>query len=139
MPAFAGLTPPGPSSPIRRMRQGEDERKTGRKGAVKWVLSYLRPHRRIFIPSVVALFLTAALSLAFPFFLKDLIGDPADALRSGIDPAVAKSRADQKILWLLGALALQAFISYWRVRGFIRAGEAALNDLRKDLFRHLLK
>ncbi len=121
------------------MRKGEDERKTGRKGAVKWVLSYLRPHRKVFIPSVIALFLTAALSLAFPFFLKDLIGEPVDALRAGVDPEVARANADEKILWLLGALALQAFIAFWRVQGFIRSGEAALNDLRRDLFRHLLK
>jgi ATP-binding cassette subfamily B protein len=56
-----------------------------------------------------------------------------------VDAAATKARADQKILWLLGVLAVQAFIAYWRVKGFTRSGEAALNDLRRDLFRHLMK
>jgi ATP-binding cassette subfamily B protein len=34
---------------------------------------------------------------------------------------------------------LQAFIGFFRVQGFIRSGEAALNRLRKDLFTHLLR
>ena len=121
------------------MRKAETEKKGDIKGGLGWVLSYLKPHRKIFIPSVIALFVTAGLSLAFPLFLKDLIGDPADSLRSGVDAAATKARADQKILWLLGVLAVQAFIAYWRVKGFTRSGEAALNDLRRELFRHLMK
>jgi ATP-binding cassette subfamily B protein len=121
------------------MRKAEPEKKRDIKGGLGWVLGYLKPHRRIFIPSLIALFVTAALSLAFPLFLKDLIGDPADALRNGVDAAATKAKADEKILWLLGALALQAFIAFWRVLGFTKSGEAALNDLRRHLFRHLLK
>jgi ATP-binding cassette subfamily B protein len=121
------------------MRKAETEKKRDIKGGLGWVLSYLKPHRKIFIPSLVALFVTAALSLAFPLFLKDLIGDPADALRHGVDAAATQARADKTILWLLGALALQAFIAFWRVLGFTKSGEAALNDLRRHLFRHLLK
>jgi ATP-binding cassette subfamily B protein len=116
-----------------------EKKKTGGKDGLAWVLGYLRPHRRIFIPSVIALFVTAALSLAFPLFLKDLIGDPADSWRQGVDAAATRQRADDKILLLLGVLALQAFIAYWRVKGFTRAGEAALNDLRRELFTHLMK
>ncbi|MCW1916195.1 ABC transporter transmembrane domain-containing protein [Luteolibacter sp. GHJ8] len=119
---------------------GEDKKKRDIKGGLAWVLSYVRPYRHIFIPSLVALFVTAALSLAFPFFLKELIGDPADAWKDGsIDVLATRKKADETILWLVGILAVQAFIAYWRVRGFTRAGEAALNDLRRDLFQHLLK
>ncbi|WP_367875373.1 ABC transporter ATP-binding protein [Luteolibacter sp. Populi] len=88
----------------------------------------------------MALFVTAGLGLAFPFFLKDLIGDPADAWKGGaIDVAATRQKADAKILMLVGILAVQAFIAYWRVRGFTYSGEAALNDLRRDLFNRLLK
>jgi ATP-binding cassette subfamily B protein len=119
---------------------GEDKKKRDIKGGLAWVLSYVRPYRNIFIPSLAALFVTAALSLAFPFFLKELIGDPADAWKDGsIDVQATRRKADETILWLIGILAVQAFIAYWRVRGFTRAGEAALNDLRRDLFQHLLK
>lgn len=119
---------------------GEDKKKRDIKGGLAWVLSYVRPYRHIFIPSLAALFVTAALSLAFPFFLKELIGDPADAWKDGsIDVQATRQKADETILWLIGILAVQAFIAYWRVRGFTRAGEAALNDLRRDLFQYLLK
>ena len=122
-----------------RMRNAGRDEKSDVRGGLGWVLSYIRPHRKIFIPSLIALFLTAGLSLAFPWFLKDLVGDPADAWKEGVDAAATRQKADGKILWLLGILAVQAFVAYWRVRGFTRAGEGALNDLRRDLFGHLLK
>jgi len=121
------------------MRKAEADKKRDVKGGIGWVLSYVRPHRKIFIPSVIALFVTAGLSLAFPWFLKDLVGDPADAWKRGVDAAATSRKADAKIVWLLVILAVQAFIAYWRVRGFTRSGEGALNDLRRDLFAHLLK
>jgi ABC-type multidrug transport system fused ATPase/permease subunit len=36
-------------------------------------------------------------------------------------------------------LVLQAFIAFFRVQGFIRSGESALNRLRRDLFAHLVR
>ena len=121
------------------MRKAETEKKSDIKGSLGWVMSYVRPYRKIFIPSLIALFVTAALALAFPFFLKDLVGDPADAWKGGGDAAATRDKADQVIFWLLGALALQSFIAYWRVRGFTWSGESALNALRRDLFSRLLK
>jgi ATP-binding cassette, subfamily B, bacterial len=104
-----------------------------------WLWHYLSRHKKIFLPSLVALFFTAALSLVFPLCLKDLIGDPSDALRKGIDTQLVLQKVDRVVVIMLCALALQALIGYWRVQGFIRSGEAALNDLRKDLFDHLTK
>jgi ATP-binding cassette subfamily B protein len=102
-----------------------------------WLWHYLSRHKGIFLPSLIALLFTAGLSLVFPWFLKDLIGDPSDALRRGVDPARVVEKVDRDVLIMVAALALQAFIGYWRVQGFIRSGEAALNDMRKDLFDHL--
>ncbi|WP_193211247.1 ABC transporter ATP-binding protein [Luteolibacter marinus] len=121
------------------MRKAESGKKGDIKGSLAWVLSYVRPYRKVFIPSLIALFVTAGLALAFPFFLKDLVGDPADAWKGGGDAVATRDKADQVIFWLLGALAVQAFIAYWRVRGFTWSGESALNALRRDLFSHLLK
>lgn len=103
----------------------------------QWLWHYLSRHKKIFLPSLLALLFTAGLSLVFPWFLKDLIGDPSDALRRGVDPAIVVQKVDRDVLIMVAALALQAFIGYWRVQGFIRSGEAALNDMRKDLFDHL--
>ncbi len=102
-----------------------------------WLWHYLSRHKAFFLPSLIALLFTAGLSLVFPWFLKDLIGDPSDALRRGVDPARVVEKVDRDVLIMVAALALQAFIGYWRVQGFIRSGEAALNDMRKDLFDHL--
>lgn len=104
-----------------------------------WLWAYLSRHKRVFIPSLIALFLTAGLSLAFPWFLKELIGDPADALRNGVDPQAVLAKSNRVVVSLLCVLVLQAFVAFWRVRGFIHSGEAALNDLRKDLFAHLVR
>jgi ATP-binding cassette subfamily B protein len=105
----------------------------------RWILGYLMKEKAVFLPSLAALFVTAMLSLAFPWFLKELIGNPAVAYRSGVDPAAVLAKSDQILMQLVGVLALQAFIAFFRVQGFIRSGESALNRLRSDLFAHLVR
>jgi ATP-binding cassette, subfamily B, bacterial len=105
----------------------------------RWILSYLMREKLIFLPSLAALFFTAVLSLAFPYYLKELIGNPTDALRNGVDPAIVLEKSNHVVLMLVGTLAVQSIIAFFRVQGFIRSGEAALNHLRRDLFAHLVK
>jgi ABC-type multidrug transport system fused ATPase/permease subunit len=107
--------------------------------AIRWILGYLMLERRIFLPSLAALFFTAILSLAFPYFLGKLVGGPSDALKQSLDPQVVLARSNDVVLQLVGVLALQAFIAFFRVQGFIRSGESALNRLRRDLFSHLVR
>ena len=104
----------------------------------RWILSYLLREKHVFVPSLIALFLTAGLALAFPYFLKELVGSPVDALQKAVPPAEILARTNDIILKLIAALFLQATIGYFRVQGFIRSGESALNHLRKDLFKHVL-
>lgn len=101
--------------------------------------SYLGKYRKIFIPSVVALFLTALLSLAFPYFLGSLIGSPQEAMQHGVDTENVGKKINQVVTTLLIILCIQAFVAYWRVRGFIKAGESALCDLRQDVFARLVR
>jgi ATP-binding cassette subfamily B protein len=105
----------------------------------RWVLGYLMREKAVFLPSLAALFFTAMLSLAFPWFLKELIGNPADAMKNGVDPAAVLAKSNRVVLELVAVLALQAFIAFFRVQGFIRSGESALNRLRRDLFQHLVR
>ena len=105
----------------------------------RWVLGYLMQEKAIFLPSLAALFFTAILSLAFPYFLKELIGNPTDALRQGVDPAQVLEKSNHVVLMLISVLAVQSMIAFFRVQGFIRSGEAALNRLRRDIFAHLVK
>ena len=101
--------------------------------------SYLGKYRKIFIPSVIALFLTGALSLAFPYFLGSLIGSPQEAMKDGLDTGVVSSEINRVVSTLLIILCIQAIVAYWRVRGFIKAGESALCDLRQDVFARLVR
>jgi ATP-binding cassette subfamily B protein len=105
----------------------------------RWILGYLLREKAVFFPSLLALFLTAMLSLAFPYFLKELVGNPSDALRHSVDPALILERSNRIVLELLAVLGLQAVVAFFRVQGFIRSGESALNNLRSDLYRHLLR
>ncbi|MDA7537083.1 ABC transporter transmembrane domain-containing protein [bacterium] len=100
---------------------------------------YLAPYKKIFIPSVIALFLTGGLSLAFPYYLGSLIGSPQEALREGGDATHIAANIDRVVITLLIILCIQAFVAYWRVRGFIKAGESALCDLRQDVFARLVR
>jgi ATP-binding cassette subfamily B protein len=105
----------------------------------RWILGYLMAEKAVFLPSLAALFFTAMLSLAFPWFLKELIGNPTDALKHGVDPQQVLAKSNRVVLQLVAVLALQAFIAFFRVQGFIRSGESALNRLRRDLFAHLAR
>lgn len=101
--------------------------------------SYLGKYRKIFVPSVIALFVTGGLSLAFPYYLGSLIGSPQDAMQEGANLAEVSEKINKVVSTLLIILAIQAFVAYWRVRGFIKAGESALCDLRQDVFARLVR
>jgi ATP-binding cassette, subfamily B, bacterial len=105
----------------------------------RWILGYLMKEKAIFLPSLFALFFTAMLSLAFPWFLKELIGNPTDALKSGLDPQAVLAKSNRVVLSLVAVLAVQAFIAFFRVIGFIKSVESAMNHLRRDLFAHLVR
>ncbi len=104
---------------------------------------YMDSYKHIFIPSLIALYTTAALSLAFPYFLSKLIGKSMMASAGSGDAAATKNEiinnVDGIVLLLVAALLLQSFITYWRVRGFIKSGEGALNEIRKALFSRMVR
>ncbi|MDA9197217.1 hypothetical protein N9O52_03480, partial [Akkermansiaceae bacterium] len=72
--------------------------------------SYLGKYRKIFIPSVVALFVTGGLSLAFPYFLGSLIGSPQEAMQEGADPSEVGEKINKVVSTLLVILCVQAFV-----------------------------
>ncbi len=104
---------------------------------------YMDRYKHIFVPSLFALYTTAALSLAFPYFLSKLIGKSMMAGGSGGETAATKAdiiaNVNGIVLWLVLALMLQSFITYWRVRGFIKSGEGALNEIRRALFTRMVR
>jgi ATP-binding cassette, subfamily B, bacterial len=109
-----------------------------------WMFSYLKPYRRLFIPAIIALFITAGLSLLFPYFMGQLVGGNMTGgtlLADGktVDLSAAASHVDKITATLLAALGLQAFIAFWRINWFIRSGERALTDIRTSVFSRLIR
>jgi len=113
--------------------------KSSEKKGASSLYAYLRPYKWVFFPSLVALMLTALMSLAFPYFLRDLIGGPADALISGADVEVTLSKVNDTIRSLLIVLAIQAVFVFFRVQGFVYSAENAVADISKDVFSRILK
>ncbi len=117
----------------------EKSEKPKRRFAFLGFFGYLKNYQKIFLPALVALFVTAGLSLAFPFFLSQLIGGVNLGEARELDVAKVQAGINKTVIILVAILALQAVISYFRVRGFILAGESALNDLRREVFAHLVR
>ena len=124
------------------MRKREKHASGSRSGIVpaRFLYQYLLRYKKVFFPAFFALILTAGLSLAFPYFLGGLIGTPSDALRGlKVTPEQVQERVNSTVFYLLIILLVQAVIGFFRVQGFIKAGEAALNDIRKDVMAHLVR
>ncbi|MGE9271591.1 MAG: hypothetical protein ACQKBU_12370, partial [Verrucomicrobiales bacterium] len=98
------LTSAGSWSPITAMpKTGEQDGETKTKPgeALCWLWKYLAPHKAVFLPSLAALFLTAGLALVFPLLLKEIIGDPAEAWRDGVEVARVKQGLDENLKWMV--------------------------------------
>ena len=130
-------------SPRRRRTETEASADRGSMKQVGWLLGYLLPYRTYFFPAMVALFVTATLALAFPYFMGKLVGGATQMQMLEGGSALDAEQVAQKInpiaLTLLGALALQAFIAYWRVRWFAKAGESALADIRREVYDRVIR
>jgi ABC-type multidrug transport system fused ATPase/permease subunit len=60
-------------------------------------------------------------------------------MQNGVEAGKVSEQINRVISTLLIILCIQAFVAYWRVRGFIKAGESALCDLRQDVFARLVR
>ena len=120
-----------------------DKAKRGKAGEslkdAMGLYGYMKKYRSVFVPSLIALYITAGLSLAFPYFLSKLIGGSmmADATEASKESVL--SNVNTVVIWLIAALTLQSFITYWRVRGFIKSGEGALNEVRRGVFQRMIR
>ena len=92
-------------------------------------MTYLGPYRLYFYSALGCLFITAILSLAFPYLMGILIGGSMGGGDRIADSKNVEENIDRVALTLVAVLAVQAFIAYWRIRWFAFAGEAALADI----------
>ena len=103
------------------------------------LVKYLDPYRLYFYLALFCLFITAALSLAFPYLMGILIGGSMGSSDTIADPQNVKENIDRVAIILVTVLAVQAFIAYWRIRWFAFAGESALADIRKSAYGKLVR
>lgn len=98
-------------------------------------LRYLRPHYRVFVPALIALTITAGLTIAFVKLLAG-IGGKGLAGATGPDWLAELNHTS----WLMaGLVGTQAFIAFWRIMLFAKASERALAALRMDTYSRIIR
>jgi ABC-type multidrug transport system fused ATPase/permease subunit len=104
-----------------------------RDAAFFW--KYLKPHRGVFIAAMVALVATAGMMLIFFRELGDWIGYALN----GAKGQELIDRSNRSAVFLVGLVALQAFIAFWRILLFAKASERALASLRRETFSRIIR
>lgn len=102
---------------------------------VAFFWKYLKPHRGVFIAAMVALVATAGMMLIFFRELGDWIGY---ALNGGKGQELI-DRSNRSAVFLVGLVAVQAFIAFWRILLFAKASERALASLRRETFSRIIR
>lgn len=99
-------------------------------------LKYLRPQANVFIPALLALALTGAMTLAFINLLGQLVGGALGGGQSGPELLAEGTRITKILVALVAA---QAFIAFWRILLFAKASERALASVRRDTFSRIVR
>lgn len=96
------------------------------------IFSYIRPYKGKFIAGLLFIILSSISTMAFPYLLKELI-DSANTVTG-----IVQRNTNEILLWIMGVLLVQMIFSFMRIYLFSQAGENALADLRKDIFKRII-
>jgi len=123
------------------MAKGTEER-AGRKlwdadawKAARFFLNYLRPHKVVFIPAMIALACTGAMSALFFY----LLGDLASHILSAQPDGNLMEYATHSVKLCMAVVAVQAVVAFFRIWLFAKASERALSSLRLDTFSRIIR
>jgi ATP-binding cassette subfamily B protein len=98
-------------------------------------LTYLRPHANVFIPALIALAITGGMTIVF---IKELAAVAGKGIGGATGPEWMAELNDS--LWfLVGIVAIQAIIAFFRIMLFAKASERALAALRLDTFSRIIR
>jgi ATP-binding cassette subfamily B protein len=98
-------------------------------------LTYLRPHANVFIPALIALAITGGMTIVF---IKELAALAGKGIGGATGPEWMAELNDS--LWfLVGIVAIQAVIAFFRIMLFAKASERALAALRLDTFSRIIR
>lgn len=98
-------------------------------------LRYLKPHFNVFIPALIALALTAGLTVAFINLLAQVAGKGL----GGASGPEWMTELKHSIYLMMGIVGTQAFIAFWRIMLFAKASERALASLRKETYSRIIR
>lgn len=96
------------------------------------IFRYIKPYQGKFIAGLVFICLSSVSTMAFPYLLKQLI----DSAQGTVDTLI--SGTNGILLMIVLVLVLQMIFSFMRIYLFSIAGENALADLRKDVFKRII-
>ena len=121
--------------------KGTEERagkKLWDRGAWKdaaFFLDYLRPHFGVVIPALIALAISAVMTMGFIYALGSMVG----VVMSGKTGSELMDFATKRAMLMVALAGGMAFIAFWRVLLFARASERALATLRKETFSRMIR
>lgn len=98
------------------------------------IFNYVKPYRTRFIGGLLVISASALTTMAFPYLLKELI-DSAHAMADG----TAKYTPTTIALVMFGVLTLQMIVSFMRIYLLSYVGEHAVADMRKDVYRRMIR
>ncbi|MCB1278311.1 ABC transporter transmembrane domain-containing protein [Prosthecobacter sp.] len=98
-------------------------------------LNYLRPHYNVFVPAVIALAITGGMTI---IFIKELAAVAGKGIGGATGPEWM-AELNHSVWFLVGIVAVQAFIAFWRILLFAKASERALAALRLDTFSRIIR
>jgi ABC transporter fused permease/ATP-binding protein len=98
------------------------------------IFRYIKPYRGKFIAGLLFIALSSATTMSFPYLLKKLI-DSAHDISNGNLATTPSTIA----MAMIGILLLQMTFSFMRIFLFTSVGENALANMRKDLYRNLIR
>ncbi|RYD55983.1 MAG: ATP-binding cassette domain-containing protein [Sphingobacteriales bacterium] len=98
------------------------------------LFKYIEPYKGKFIAGLIFIALSSVTTLAFPYLLKELI-DSANDINQGKLGQPPGTIA----LMMIGVLSIQMIFSFMRIYLFTSVGENALADLRKDIYKRMIR
>ena len=98
-------------------------------------LTYLRPHSNVFIPALIALAITGGITILFFNELTAVAGKGIGGARG----PEWMAELNRSVWFLVGIVAVQAVVAFFRIMLFAKASERALAALRLDTFSHIIR
>ncbi len=95
------------------------------------IFEYVRPYARYLVAGLVLLFLSSLVFMIFPFMIGKMLDIAKGSSFYGLD-------LNDILILLVVVLAVQGFVSYFRVVLFAKAAENGIADIRRALYEKLI-